>query len=176
MLTVQLNFASDLQPFTSERPWRSSRQTMEPLSITASVVAIIQISTKIISTCSDYIRDVKDAPGDLQKIMFEVAAVKGIFEALSLLFPPKDDVNAAVPQHSFIFLCDSVDGCAQELEALEALFPKSEDCSSKGKRRKYQLSLSSLAWPLKAHRAKKHLENISQYKATISLALSTKSW
>lgn len=149
---------------------------MEPLSITASVVAIIQISTKIISICSDYVRDVKDAPSDLQKILFEVAAVKGIFEALSLLLPPRDDASAAVSQHSYISLRDSVDGCVQELKTLEALFPKSEDCSSNGKRRKCLLSLSSLAWPLKAHRAKKHLENISQHKATISLALTTKSW
>lgn len=151
---------------------------MDPLSITASVVAIIQISTKIISICSAYIRDVKDAPSDLQKIMFEVAAVKGIFEALSLLFTTEDNVNAAVSQRPYIFLRDSVDGCAQELKTLEAMFPRSEDSSSNTKRRrkKCQLSLSSLAWPLKAHRAKQHLENISQHKATIILALTTKSW
>jgi hypothetical protein len=61
---------------------------MDPLSITASVIAIIQISTKIVSICADYIRYVKDAPSDLRKIMLEAAAAKGIFEALSLLAPP----------------------------------------------------------------------------------------
>ena len=149
---------------------------MEPLGITASVIAVIQISTKIISICSDYVRDVKDAPSDLQKIMFEVAAVKGIFEALSLLLPPRDNPNAAVSPQSYTLLSDSVDGCARELESLESLFPKSEDCSSGLRRRKYSPLLSSLAWPLKAHRAQKHLENLLQYKTTISLALTTKSW
>lgn len=149
---------------------------MEPLSITASVVAVIQISSKIMSICSDYIRDVKDAPSDLQKIMLEVAALKGIFEALRLLIPPKDDANAAGSQQSYFFLSDSVDGCARELQCLESLFPKPDDCSSGVKRRKCLPSLSSLAWPLKAHRAKKHLENLLQYKTTVSLALTAKAW
>jgi hypothetical protein len=154
---------------------------MDPLSITASVIAIIQISTNIVSVCSDYIRDVKDAPNDLQKIMIEVATVKGIFEALSLLLPPTDDPGSVAPQQNdnerpYGFLRDSVDGCARELTALEALFPKADNRSYYGKRRKYQPSLLSLAWPLKAHRAKKHLDDISQYKTTISLALTTRSW
>ncbi len=92
---------------------------MEPLSITASVIAIIQISTKIISICSDYIRNVKDAPSDLQKIVIEVGAVRGIFEALGPLLPPTDDANAAVSQPWYIFLHDSVDGCAQELKSFD---------------------------------------------------------
>jgi hypothetical protein len=154
---------------------------MDPLGITAGVIAIIQISTKIVSVCSDYIRNVKGAPSDLQRIMLEVAAVKGIFEALSLLLPLADHTDSAASQqndneNSYSFLRGSVDGCARELTALEALFPKAEDRSSDGKRRKCLPSLSSLAWPLKAHRAKKHLDDISQYKATISLALTTRSW
>jgi hypothetical protein len=154
---------------------------MDPLSITSSVIAIIQISTKIVSVCSDYIRDVKDAPSDLRKVMLEVAAVKGIFEALGLLLPGSDCADSVASHQNdnerpFRFLRDSIDGCARELTALEALFPKAEDRSYDGKRRKYLLSLSSLAWPLKAHRAKKHLDDISQYKATISFALTTRSW
>jgi len=154
---------------------------MDPLSITSSVIAIIQISTKIVSVCSDYIRDAKDAPSDLQKIMLEVAALKGIFEALSLLLPPTNNTDSVASQQndnerSYSFLRSSIDGCVRELTALEALFPKAEDRSYDGKRRKCLLSLSSLAWPLKAHRAKKHLDGILQYKATISLALTTRSW
>jgi hypothetical protein len=145
------------------------------------VIDIILISTSIVSVCSDYIRDVKDASSDLQKIMLEVAAVKGIFEALRLLLPPSGDTNSVAlhqndNERSYSFLRGSIDGCARELTALEALFPKTEDRSYDRKRRKCLLSLSSLAWPLKAHRAKKHLDDISQYKATICLALTTRSW
>jgi hypothetical protein len=154
---------------------------MDPLSITSGVIAIIQISTGIVSICSDYVRDVKDAPSDLRKIMVEIAAVKGIFEALSLLLAPTGDDHLAGSQEndnerSYSFLRDPIAGCARELTALDALFPKAEDRSCDGKRRKCILSLRSLAWPLKAHHAKKHLDDISRYKATISLALTTRSW
>ena len=67
---------------------------MKLLSITVSVIAVIQISSKIMSICSDYIRDVKDVLSDLQKIMLKVAVVKGIFEVLRLLIPFKNDTNA----------------------------------------------------------------------------------
>ena len=153
---------------------------MDALSITAGVIAAIQISVKIVSVCADYVRHVKDAPSDLQRIMLEVAALKGIFEALGLLLPVTDDDGSPASRQNdqekpYGFLRDSVDGCVRELTALEALFPKAEDRSSKGKRRKCLSSLSSLAWPLKAHRAKKHLDDILRYKATISVALTTRS-
>lgn len=154
---------------------------MDPLSITSGVIAIIQISTGIVSVCLDYVRDVKDAPSDLRKIMLEVAAVKGIFEALSLLLAPTEGDHSGSSQQkdnerSYSFLRDPIARCARELKALDALFPKAESRSSDGKRRKCIVSLSSLAWPLKSHRAKKHLDDISQYKATINLALTTRSW
>ena len=117
---------------------------MEPLSITASVIAVIQISSKIMSICSDYIRDVKDAPSDLQKIMLEVATVKGIFEALRLFIPSKDDANVVDSQQLYFFLSDFVDGCTRELQYLESLFSQFNDYSSSVKYRKCLPSLSSL--------------------------------
>lgn len=123
----------------------------------------------------------KDAPSDLQKIMLEVAAVKGIFEALSQLLSPTGDAHSGAShqndnERSYSFLRDSISGCARELTALDALFPKAEDRANDAKCRKRMLSLSRLAWPLKAHRAKTHLDDISQYKATISLSLTVRSW
>jgi hypothetical protein len=59
---------------------------MDPLSLTAGVIAIIQMADKIISVCKDYVTAVKDAPKDLPKdlwtIMFEVASLKCIVEVL----------------------------------------------------------------------------------------------
>jgi hypothetical protein len=98
---------------------------MDPLSITSGVIAIIQISTGIVSICLDYVRDVKDAPSDLRKIMLEVAALKGIFETLSVLIAPtEDDHSVASKQNdndrSYSFLRDPIAGCDRELTALDA--------------------------------------------------------
>jgi len=35
---------------------------MDPISLTASVIAMIQLAEQIISVCTDYIISIKDAP------------------------------------------------------------------------------------------------------------------
>jgi hypothetical protein len=42
---------------------------MDPLSLAASVIAIIQLADRIISVCKDYVTTVKDAPNDLRAIL-----------------------------------------------------------------------------------------------------------
>jgi hypothetical protein len=99
---------------------------MDPLSITSGVIAVIKISTAIVSICLDYARDVKDAPSDLRKIMIEVAAVKGIFEALDPLLAPIEDEQQNDKERSYNFLRGAIAGFVRELTALDALFPRAE--------------------------------------------------
>lgn len=58
---------------------------MDPVSLTASIIAMIQIAGSTISICKEYITTVKDAPRDLRSIMIEVGNVKSILEVLESL-------------------------------------------------------------------------------------------
>ena len=53
---------------------------MDPVSAAASIIAIIQISGSVISLCYQYISSVKDAHGDITKVLSEVASLKVILE------------------------------------------------------------------------------------------------
>ena len=55
---------------------------MDPLSITASVITVIQIAGTISSICKDYITTVKDAPKDLRRVAIEVGSIKSVLEVL----------------------------------------------------------------------------------------------
>ena len=66
---------------------------MDPLSLTAGVIAIIQLADRIISVCRDYVTTVKDAPNDLRTIFIEVGSVKCVFELLELVIPRGDNDN-----------------------------------------------------------------------------------
>lgn len=148
---------------------------MDPLSITASIIAVTQLAGKIVSVCAKYVRNVKDAPNDLRIIMIEVGSVKGIAEALQHLVPHERDDDASAALRSLQSVHAPLEGCKQALTALDSLFPSEIERAPDGKRRKLHLSLESLAWPLLAHKAKKLLDDVGRHKATISLALMTQT-
>ncbi|KAI9774470.1 MAG: hypothetical protein M1839_001703 [Geoglossum umbratile] len=50
----------------------------DPLSISASIVALLQLSTTVVR----FLRDVKDAPDGLKRLMLEVCSVKGLLSTL----------------------------------------------------------------------------------------------
>jgi Fungal N-terminal domain of STAND proteins len=146
---------------------------MDPLSLAASVIAIIQLADRIISVCKDYVTTVKDAPNDLRTIFIEVGSVKCVFELLELVIPRGDNDNAPVILEKLRTSNGPIEGCKQALTALDSLFPL--ECPARGKRRIILRSLKDLAWPFKEGKARRLLEDIGRHKATISLALTTET-
>src|SRR5947207_15459973 len=106
---------------------------MDPLSVTSSVIAVIQLATKIISICQDYVVNVLVAPNDLRNIIIEVGSVNCILDVIKLL--------ESQPSHG----CDSAiltqlkapDGplkaCEQALSDLDMLIPPPVERSANGK-------------------------------------------
>jgi hypothetical protein len=142
----------------------------EAIALGASIIAIIQISDRIISLTKHYIETVHDAPRDLHIIRIEASALKAVFESLELL------------RHSGHVLCNlqtlserdgPVEGCRRSVSELQNLLEPPPQQTSNGKWQKVQTTLSNLAWPFKESKAKKLLDEISRYKTTITLSLST---
>jgi hypothetical protein len=144
---------------------------MDPLSITASVIALIQISSTIISVCKGYISAVKDAPHDLRTCLIEVGSIKSVLEVLESLIPEDED---GARNSDIWIIVDKLkgsegplQGCMRALKALNSLLPLLE--------KEKPMKLSHLAWPFKEGKARKLLEEIGRHKATISLALTTET-
>jgi hypothetical protein len=146
---------------------------MDPLSLTASVITIIQLSERIISTCKDYITTIQDAPRDLRAIAIEVGGVKNALELVELLKENHTDATGLLQKLQGPN--GPLEGCREALRSLDSLLPVAECNLESGKRRKTLVNLKSLAWPLKKNRVQKILEDIGRYKATISLALTAES-
>ncbi|KAH9904467.1 hypothetical protein F4778DRAFT_63806 [Xylariomycetidae sp. FL2044] len=170
---------------------------MDPLSLTASIIAILDISGKIIGFCSTYISAIKHAPSDLRIIRAEIEALQAITRLLDL---PSSTLigqqNAAL--ESLRGSGGALKSCQQCLERLLALLqggkPEEARSSSRLKlRRLLNLRLKAVAtnvkdtrdgqdvtgsefdytsWPRKQATAHALLEEISKYKATITLALA----
>jgi hypothetical protein len=188
----QLNAPYDaqlrLQPKLSHFPtsFRSSRcshsqdppnvrhhDLMDPLSITASVIAVIQLSEKIVRVCKTYVRSVRGAPNDLRLISIEVGSLKCVLEILELLVSSDETGDHSALLEKLKGSDGPLQGCKHALSQLEQLIPTPTDRQQDIKRRKIVSSLTNLAWPLKETSARKLLDEIGRHKATITLFLTT---
>jgi Fungal N-terminal domain of STAND proteins len=152
-------------------------RNMDPLSITANVIAILQLTSTIISSCTAYISAVKDAPKDLRAIMIEVGSLQAIIRVIDL--PTPDQAHSRLLE-SLRGPSGPLDRCKEALKALSKLLDEHNteqgtDDTRPTKRAKTLPSITTLAWPLKRNKAKDLLEEIGKYKSTISLALTADS-
>lgn len=148
----------------------------EALAIGAGVIAVIQITERIISLCKFYIETKHNIPSDLRFILLEVSMLKTIFEHLKFLEDCESGVSSTVTALSSED--GPIEGCRQSIVQLEKLFPS--DCiqntgQNGSKKRRVKASLTALAWPLKENKARKLMAEIKGYKTTITLALTTES-
>lgn len=148
----------------------------EVLAVGAAVIAIIQITDRIIGLCKFYIEAERGIPSSLHSILVEISMLKAIFENLDFLRTCNSGISSTM---STLYGQDGpVEGCRRSITKLEKLFPS--DCVQNegqpaSKKRRVMASLSELAWPLKENKAKKLLDEIKGHKSSITLALTTES-
>ena len=147
---------------------------MDPLSITASVITLIQITHDVLSYCSNYAAAAKGAPWALSKVKRELRDLSDALESVALLSRRGDDTDSAAKSQlqRLQALCDSEDGpIFEELKNLEEKLRPPRWASKDGSRRK--AFVESLTWPLKEQETEKCLSNIERLKSTVELALQT---
>ena len=137
----------------------------EPLSLVASLIAVVQISGSVISCCYEYRKGVKDAPKDLLRVINEVAGLRNVVESLVRLI---DDEKVA--SHKYLStLADIASAnnalglCHHDLESLRVkLEPPANEWKALGKR---------LTWPLQEKEATKILASVDRAKSLLETAL-----
>lgn len=147
---------------------------MDPLSITASVIAVIGLADRIISLCRGYVTTMKDAPSDLRTIMVEAGSLRSVVTSLEFFLSTWGTDNMLHTVKSLEGPEGPLEESRKALVDLEKLFPSAADPSAAGAKRKATtIFYSKLSWPFKEEKARKILNDIARHKASISLALTT---
>lgn len=138
---------------------------MDPLSATASIIAVIQLTGSVVSAVYNYRKGVKNAPEDAAKIIRDLTGLSQILEKLLQMIEKERSTKAA----RLACLNDLVkpDGplasCQKTLGRLNTkLQPESG----------WRAVKQSLIWPLKQDYVRKNLDEIATAKATLELALT----
>jgi hypothetical protein len=141
---------------------------MDPISITGTIIAVLQITTSVISVCYDYRSGVESASREVIQITNELNSLREVLESLLRVVEKSQSDNSKDGSRLATFEALIEEGgslmtCKTELERL-----KSKLEPEKG----WRQMRSRLVWPLKEGEIKKTLDGLERLKGTIGLALS----
>ncbi|KAH8698504.1 ankyrin repeat-containing domain protein [Talaromyces proteolyticus] len=137
---------------------------MDGLSAAASVIAVIQITGTVVSLCSDYLKAVKNAKHDIERLQGELIDLSTTLQGAQKLL---DSPRASKLETSQGFR-GALNDCSLQLKDLEAKL--------KGKLEAVQIirsfKIRSLKWPLESKDVQNIIEIIRKSKHTFVSALN----
>jgi hypothetical protein len=132
---------------------------MNGLSGAASVIAVIDISAKIIALCFQYSIAVKDAKNDIERIKKKVGDVKRVLEGVKKLLDGPHKARLSTTHDLFM----SLEQCLRELEGLKSELESGKAMSRFGAR--------ALKWPFTSKRVEKTISSLEGHEHTFTLGL-----
>jgi hypothetical protein len=136
---------------------------VDPIGLVGTLIAVVQISSKVVSICYEYRSSVKNAPRELSLILDEVTSVRDIVERLVKIVDA-DERSCILPSLQSMNQPEApLQKCLAELTALKQCLKPAKGLKAKG---------WALVWPLKETDAQKRLAAIARIKATLQLAIS----
>ena len=138
---------------------------MDPLSVTGTLIAVLQITSTVISICYDYRQGAKHASREIIQISDELSSLKDVLDVL-LRLAEKSELDDFSSLSTFGLLVKSggpLSICQAELERLKAKLEPENG---------WRAVRKSLEWPLKEGEVKRALLNLERLKSMVQLALS----
>lgn len=137
---------------------------VEPIGLIGTLIAIVQLSSKVVSTCYEYRRSVKNGPQEIVQVLDEVASLRNIVERLIGIVEVNERSSSTQSLQNMAQSGGLLARCLFEVELLKNLLKPRKGWKAKG---------MALIWPLKQVEVLEHLEVISRLKGTLQLAIST---
>src|SRR4051812_42084734 len=100
---------------------------MDPLSVSASIIAVLQATSTVISVCYDFRSALKNAPWGLIKVIDEAKELRHVLEMLIMLAEQLEGADAEQERRlpALRLLCEPEKGplasCLREMTSLEQI-------------------------------------------------------
>ncbi|KAM7191966.1 Ankyrin repeat-containing domain protein [Naviculisporaceae sp. PSN 640] len=145
----------------------------DPLSISASIAGLTQLSSIIFHSTFKFIKSAKDAPESAEKLATEIRDLSGVLQSLELLATSQAELDTNPNIASSSFRATQISLCRQTLLKIKHGVQKAQD--DFGNHSKMSKLCRSLKWPFSEEKTKSLLEELSRHKETVLLAATAGS-
>lgn len=137
---------------------------MDPLGGAASVIAVVDITAKVVTICSKYYSNVKDAERDIKSLQSEVESLQHVLNQVQALSNEAQKRKLLTGNQAL-----------KQQQQLTGQFELLEKKLDPGKRKKAmrRCGLRALRWPLTKQDVGASLQILERFKSTINVALAT---
>lgn len=143
---------------------------MDPLSVSASINTLIQVTSGVVALCFGY-ATAGNAERTILELCHELQSFQNVLQSVGLLARSFEHADSASASQILEF-CDTDKGrIAKRLKSLDEKLRPPKWASRDGSKRK--AVVCSLTWPLKESETKKTLQDIERLKSDLEVALST---
>lgn len=135
---------------------------MEGLGVAASVIAVVNLSTKVAKLCMQYSFEVKDAKSDILRLHNEVEGLGNMVSSVQQLIAGPGGAKLSASEK----LLDAVNDCSTQLKTLDIRLDMDNTRKAMSRCR-----VQALKWPFQSKEVDKVIRELKRCKATIWLAL-----
>jgi len=135
---------------------------MDHLSVAASVIAVIEISAKVTTLCTEYISAVRHAETDIVRLRNLAENLNGLFKELNALLDSPLGPKLEASQRLRRAVLDS----SQRLKEL-----KSKLEPGRGRKAMSRFGIRALGWPFMKKDVNTIIQELTHCKENISLAM-----
>lgn len=139
----------------------------EAFGVAAGVIAVLQITSSVLSVCYDYNAAIRDAPWELPRIQQELEDLRNVLQRLEPLTRHAEISDPAQLQ-TLNLLCGPLQTFLEVIKQLKEKLEPPEWTKKWGPKRK--ALVQSLRWPIKEVETKIILVMIGRFKETLQLA------
>jgi hypothetical protein len=134
----------------------------EALGLAASVIAVIDLSAKVASRCSEYYANVKNARDDIERLQREAQGLKATLERVQSLCDGPNGLKLQESQG----LREGVKDCKKQLAQLGIkLEPRTRNTLMS------RYGIRALRWPLKSNEVDEIMKKLGNCRDNISFSL-----
>ena len=135
---------------------------MDGLSGAAGIIAVIDVSAKIISLCSQYSIAVRNSRKDIDRLQKKVTNIKDVFGQVEQLLNGQNKMMLSTTHN----LSDSLKECLRHLEELETQLKPSKTHKTMSR-----FGIRALKWPFTSKEVENCIASLESYEQIYTLAL-----
>ncbi|KAI5786915.1 hypothetical protein FPQ18DRAFT_393439 [Pyronema domesticum] len=117
----------------------------DPLSVSASILGIVGVTTQIVKLFNDYVGSIRSAPEEAQTLKTEVLSIHSVLQQVAdFLDDASDEISVNFAKKCV--LCSAIEECSQIIIRLHRVFGKTLRAKKSGVGKEI---IERLKWPLK---------------------------